>query len=357
MRSRTSASTCGAESSSGSSGATDGEEHAAEVPRRDLRADTGRIEVVGRVSPFIELGVGFNPDLTARDNVVINAIMLGLSRREAQAAVRRDHRVRRARGVRRSEAEELLLGDERAGSASRWRSRWTPTCCWSTRSWRWATPPSSASASTSSTGSAPRAHDPVRDPRHEHGRALLRPRHADRARATMLGIGDPADIAKQYNEVNFGKDSEVEKNLGTMGVSARVERTWCENSHGVPIISSGHRRHMRALHGGRVHRRGGGSDARRGPQGRGQAFSVRRRPAAASRSPVPSRRGERIIVRLIFGNWLAAGRYTLTPTLATVDPDHRVLGHRPDVGALLVESPLLTGGAVDIPTELDIERL
>src|SRR3954454_18346543 len=37
----------------------------------------------GRLSTFIELGVGFNPDLAARDNVVINGIMLGLSPREA----------------------------------------------------------------------------------------------------------------------------------------------------------------------------------------------------------------------------------------------------------------------------------
>ncbi len=48
-------------------------------------ADGGTIEVRGRLSPFIELGVGFNPDLIARDNVIINGIMLGLSRREALA--------------------------------------------------------------------------------------------------------------------------------------------------------------------------------------------------------------------------------------------------------------------------------
>ncbi len=45
--------------------------------------DDGDLQVSGRLSPFIELGVGFNPDLTARDNVIINAIMLGLSRKEA----------------------------------------------------------------------------------------------------------------------------------------------------------------------------------------------------------------------------------------------------------------------------------
>ncbi len=46
--------------------------------------DDGELEINGRLSPFIELGVGFNMDLTARDNVVINAIMLGLSRKQAQ---------------------------------------------------------------------------------------------------------------------------------------------------------------------------------------------------------------------------------------------------------------------------------
>ncbi len=41
--------------------------------------DVGRILVDGRLATFIELGVGFNPDLAARDNVVINGVMLGLS--------------------------------------------------------------------------------------------------------------------------------------------------------------------------------------------------------------------------------------------------------------------------------------
>jgi ABC-2 type transport system ATP-binding protein len=45
--------------------------------------DGGAIYVNGRLSAFIELGVGFNPDLPARDNVMLNATMLGLSPREA----------------------------------------------------------------------------------------------------------------------------------------------------------------------------------------------------------------------------------------------------------------------------------
>src|SRR5438046_1899789 len=46
--------------------------------------DGGRIYVSGRTSTFIELGVGFNPDLPARDNALLNATMLGLSPREAR---------------------------------------------------------------------------------------------------------------------------------------------------------------------------------------------------------------------------------------------------------------------------------
>ena len=49
------------------------------------RADGGSIRMAGRVAPFIELGVGFNPDLTARENVTLNGVMVGLSRREARA--------------------------------------------------------------------------------------------------------------------------------------------------------------------------------------------------------------------------------------------------------------------------------
>src|SRR4051812_46242418 len=48
------------------------------------RADRGTIGIAGRLSTFIELGVGFNPDLEAEDNIVLNGVMLGLSPREAR---------------------------------------------------------------------------------------------------------------------------------------------------------------------------------------------------------------------------------------------------------------------------------
>ena len=46
-------------------------------------ADRGAVKIAGRLAPFIELGIGFNPELTARENVALNGVMMGLSRREA----------------------------------------------------------------------------------------------------------------------------------------------------------------------------------------------------------------------------------------------------------------------------------
>jgi ABC-type polysaccharide/polyol phosphate transport system ATPase subunit len=43
------------------------------------RPDRGHVRVNGVLSPFIELGVGFNPELTARDNIRINGALLGLT--------------------------------------------------------------------------------------------------------------------------------------------------------------------------------------------------------------------------------------------------------------------------------------
>lgn len=44
--------------------------------------DNGKIIVNGKLVPFIELGVGFNPELTGRENVYMNGALLGFSREE-----------------------------------------------------------------------------------------------------------------------------------------------------------------------------------------------------------------------------------------------------------------------------------
>ncbi|MBA3758282.1 ABC transporter ATP-binding protein [Candidatus Saccharibacteria bacterium] len=47
--------------------------------------DTGAIQINGKLTPFIELGVGFNPELTGRENVYLNGALLGFSQKEMEA--------------------------------------------------------------------------------------------------------------------------------------------------------------------------------------------------------------------------------------------------------------------------------
>jgi lipopolysaccharide transport system ATP-binding protein len=52
-----------------------------------LRPDTGRITVRGRVQALIELGAGFSPILSARENIYINAAVLGMRRADIDRAL------------------------------------------------------------------------------------------------------------------------------------------------------------------------------------------------------------------------------------------------------------------------------
>lgn len=46
------------------------------------QADKGSVEIDGMISPFLELGIGFNPELSGRDNVYLNATVLGMTKKE-----------------------------------------------------------------------------------------------------------------------------------------------------------------------------------------------------------------------------------------------------------------------------------
>ena len=48
------------------------------------RPEEGRITLTGRVGALLDLGAGFHPDLTGRENVLVNAVVAGLLEREAR---------------------------------------------------------------------------------------------------------------------------------------------------------------------------------------------------------------------------------------------------------------------------------
>lgn len=47
--------------------------------------DKGEVSISGKLTPFIELGVGFNPELSGRENVFLNGALLGFNRKEIEA--------------------------------------------------------------------------------------------------------------------------------------------------------------------------------------------------------------------------------------------------------------------------------
>lgn len=50
-----------------------------------LRPDQGRIDVDGRMSALLELGAGFHPELSGRENIYLNASILGMTKKEVDA--------------------------------------------------------------------------------------------------------------------------------------------------------------------------------------------------------------------------------------------------------------------------------
>ncbi|GIV30323.1 MAG: hypothetical protein KatS3mg028_1389 [Bacteroidia bacterium] len=56
---------------------------------RVMRPTEGRIVVIGRVVPLLELGAGFHPELTGRENIFLNGSILGFTRKEMEAKFQR----------------------------------------------------------------------------------------------------------------------------------------------------------------------------------------------------------------------------------------------------------------------------
>jgi ABC-2 type transport system ATP-binding protein len=55
------------------------------VISRVLRPTRGRIVIYGRVAPLLELGAGFHPELSGRENIFLNGALLGYSRKDMEA--------------------------------------------------------------------------------------------------------------------------------------------------------------------------------------------------------------------------------------------------------------------------------
>jgi ABC-type polysaccharide/polyol phosphate transport system ATPase subunit len=316
--------------------------------------DSGEIAVRGRLSPFIELGVGFNPDLTARDNVVINAIMLGLTRKQARA--RFDDIIAFA------ELEEFIdlkLKNYSSGMSVRLGFSTAIQVDADVLLVDEVLAVGDASFQAKCFAEFERMK--------REGRTILFVTHdmstverfCDRAmlveRGGIVRVGPPDEVSELYSELNFGRaGAGPEQAADAPARGARVRAAWSEDENGERIVSTDQGRPCRACFEVEFDR------AVENP-----LFAVTfrndvRHTIFVATSSKHGRTGSfeagaRATVRFEFDNWLAPTRYTLTPSVSEGIPPVEI-ARADDATALIVEANFATGSVVDMPTELRIER-
>jgi ABC-type polysaccharide/polyol phosphate transport system ATPase subunit len=319
-------------------------------------ADSGRIYVNGRMSTFIELGVGFNADLPARDNVMINATMLGLSPREARRrydavidfAELRDFEdlklknyssgmeVRLAFSVMMQVDAEVLLIDEvlAVGDAS-FQQKCFDEFARIRRQRR------TLLLVTHDMGNVQRFCD----------RAMLL------ERGEVVELGDPGRVSQRYLELNFERGDTRPRGDAEEGRygdrRAAIEEAWFEDEAGerAATLPSGERAafcfRVRfseeivdplvgvVLLDDRDTPVFEASNALRGPAGRFAA-------------------GEEAVVRIAFPCVLRSGRYEATPAIAHGGSGAQWIDRRERFASVVVTGSRPTDGVLDVPFDLEV---
>ncbi len=315
--------------------------------------DAGEVRIRGRVSPFIELGVGFSMDLTARENVIINAIMLGLSRRQAKE--RFDEIIAFAEL---EEFVDLNLRNYSSGMAVRLAFSVAVQAEADVLLVDEVLAVGDAAFQQKCFGEFERLKS--------EGRTIIFVTHdmasverfCDRAmlldRGRVLEIGPAEEISRSYSELSLGDIATYEPEALGSG-PFHVLDAWCEDADGKRIVTQQQGQPCKAcLEVGfaqdvvdpsfgiafRNEARHPVFVAHSGPHGPSGAFKA----------------GERVVAAFSFGNWLASGRYDLSAAVAAPALGAAGEVRADDVATLVVAAPYASGGAADIPHELEIRR-
>jgi ABC-type polysaccharide/polyol phosphate transport system ATPase subunit len=213
------------------------------------RADGGSVRMAGTLAPFIELGVGFDMELSARENVVLNGVMMGLTPKEARSRLDQvlefaeleefvevklknyssGMLVRLGFSVMIQADTDILLIDEvlAVGDAA-----FQQKCADVFRSMR-----------DKGKTIVLVTHDMAAVEEYCHRAMLL-------SEGRMVEIGDPGEVARRYLQLNFEKGHEFrEGEVTAVADGIRLLDVWLEDSDGGRItnVEQGRQIRVRAV--------------------------------------------------------------------------------------------------------------
>jgi ABC-type polysaccharide/polyol phosphate transport system ATPase subunit len=319
----------------------------------------GDIWCRGRLSTMIELGVGFNPDMAARDNVVMNGIMLGLSPREArkryEAVIEfaeleefKDLKlknyssgmhVRLAFSVAIQVDADILMIDEvlAVGDAA-----FQQKC-----------------------------FDVFNDLR-DRGKTIIFVTHdmgalqrfCHRAmlleRGNPVHLGEPQEVADRYLELNFGRDPDAIGAAGVVSVGdgeARISEVWLESENGERLSAAP--QHQRVTLNARVLFMVDVTD----PSASVYVYNDEHRAVLVTTTWLENERtghfeaGEEVVFSFTFDNVMSPGRYSPAFQLAHRGSGMDVIDRFEGSFSFVVTGPGALGGVVDLPVHSSVRRV
>jgi ABC-type polysaccharide/polyol phosphate transport system ATPase subunit len=316
--------------------------------------DHGRISIAGRLSPFIELGVGFNMDLTARDNVIINAIMLGLSRREAKqrfddviAFAELEEfidlklknyssgmlvRLAFATSIQ-VEAEILLIDEVLAVGDAAFQQKCFEEFYRLKREGKTIVFVS---------------HDMYSVERFCHRAMLME-------RGSMVQIGEPRIIGRAYHKLNFGQLPHEAPTEELASSGTIIAEAWFQNAHGERVTSASQEERLSMCF-----------EVRLGEDLDDPVFAATLRTELGhtiivarsdqhGRGSGSFKAGETVIARFDLPNWLTSSRYAMTPSIAREGTGQDALALVEDMASILIHGDA-SGGILELPIDVKIER-
>lgn len=316
--------------------------------------DRGQISVAGRLSPFIELGVGFNMDLTARDNVIINAIMLGLTRRQAKA--------RFEEVIAFAELEEFIdLKLKNYSSGMLVRLAFATSIL--------------VQAEILLIDEVLAVGDAAFQQKcfeeffrlKREGRTIIFVSHdmfsverfCDRAmlmeKGEMVQIGDPHAIGRAYHKLNFGALPHEAPRARPDGTGTTIREAWFEGADGTRATSINQEERLSMCF--TVHF---GEDvldpvfASTLRTELGHTIVVARSDQQGGETG-SFNTGESVTVRFDLPSWLTPSRYTMTPSVAAEGTGEHALALVEDMASLVINGNS-SGGILELPAEMRLQR-